>query len=232
MAITMEDYLNGKEKIGSTVRVNCQNCGGAARNHKILAHEQKVKDDGYVGECTEYQICQCLGCEGLHFREVYTCSEDCDSEGNPIEFVRVFPETREWRRTPDPELVSIQNVGHIYREAIGAFNANANVLAGAGLRAVVEAICIDRGVKGPNLETRIDSLVSANLLAKPQADLLHEERFLGNSALHELEAPAETDLNHGFEIVEGLLKTIYILPDRADKLRKGRIRRNKSQTAR
>jgi hypothetical protein len=82
-----------------------------------------------------------------------------------------------------------------------------------------------RQITGRNLQDRIDGLVSAGLLAKPQADLLHEQRFIGNTALHELEAPSQLDLLDAVDIVETMLRTIYILPSKAERLRKRRERR-------
>ncbi|HSF65816.1 MAG TPA: DUF4145 domain-containing protein [Nitrospiraceae bacterium] len=94
--------------------------------------------------------------------------------------------------------------------------------AGGGLRAIVEAICIDREVSGQNLQNKIDDLVTKGLLAKPQADLLHEERYIGNAALHEISPPAKQEIEDGLAIVEGLMTAIYVLPLRAQRLKKKR----------
>jgi hypothetical protein len=61
----------------------------------------------------------------------------------------------------------------------------------------VEAICIDRKVSGQDLQKKIDDLVSKGLLEKPQADLLHEERYIGNAALHEILPPAKQEIEDG-----------------------------------
>jgi len=61
----------------------------------------------------------------------------------------------------------------------------------------VEAICIDRKVSGQDLQKKIDDLVAKGLLAKPQADLLHEERYIGNAALHEILPPAKQEIENG-----------------------------------
>ena len=102
-------------------------------------------------------------------------------------------------------------------------------LAGGGLRAVVEALCKDKNVSGRNLEKKIDRLVEQGLLAVPQAELLHEERYLGNAALHEIVAPSVLDVNDGFDIIDNLLATIYIMPDKAQRLRAKRSERSLNQ---
>jgi UTP-glucose-1-phosphate uridylyltransferase len=92
----------------------------------------------------------------------------------------------------------------------------------------VEAICIDRKVSGQDLQKKIDDLVAKGLLAKPQADLLHEERYIGNAALHEILPPVKQEIEDELVIVEGLMNTIYILPLRAERLREKRQKRTKT----
>ena len=133
--------------------------------------------------------------------------------------VTVYPERRQQRHLINDVITNLPIIGAIYAETVAAFNADCLILAGGGLRATVEAICKEKSIVGKNLQERIDGLVTQQLLAKPQADLLHEERYIGNAALHEIERPNASDIAIGIEIVEGLLNTIYILPRRAEELR-------------
>ena len=110
----------------------------------------------------------------------------------------------------------------MYKETIDALNANIRKLAGGGLRATVEAICLDKNIKDGHLQNKIDELVKQQLLTTTQADLLHEERYIGNAALHELETPPAQDIEDGLGIVEGLINTIYILPSKAKRLKERR----------
>ena len=114
-----------------------------------------------------------------------------------------------------------EKVEQMYREARTAFASGAFTLCGVGLRAIVEALCRDQGLNG-NLAKMIEELVTKGHLARAQADLLHEERYLGNAAVHEMERPTKLDLDDGFGIIEGLLKTLYVLPEHAARLRKKR----------
>ena len=50
---------------------------------------------------------------------------------------------------------------------------------------------------------------------------------LGNAALHEMETPSVQDIEDGLEIVEGLINTIYILPSKAERLKKRREAKSK-----
>lgn len=207
------------------VSLPCAECGGGPRNHEVLRDYEKRWDDEESGEQggSKYEICQCRGCETVRFRQESWSTYDIDPRtGESDTTVTVFPEVTGSERAP----VEVQGfpdaVGHIYLETVRAFNADALILAGGGLRAIVEAICINQKVGGDNLQQKIDDLVAKGLLAKPQADLLHEERYIGNAALHEIAPPAKADIEDGLLIVEGLLNTIYTLPGRARRLRQKR----------
>lgn len=200
-----------------TVQAPCSDCGGKDRKHEVIAeHEVGSSGDADYQWQTVYQICRCGGCGVVRFREA-SFSED-DPEGQ----VRVFPENHGARYRPIDVTKFPETIARIYRETVRALNAGAPTLTGGGLRAIVEALCKEQRVVGGNLMEKIDALVSAGLLAKPQAALLHEERYLGNSSLHELIAPEPDELAAGLEIVETLLSTIYILPAKAKDLQERR----------
>lgn len=209
-------------EIPRIVRAPCDNCGGV-RNHVVLKEhlEQWREEDSGWWERSLFQICQCQGCDTIRFRVESTNPGDVGPEGY-IATVNVYPERKQQRHQANDHLAKLPVVGTIYAETVAAFNADSLILAGGGLRATVEAICKEQNIGGKTLEARIDALVSNQLLAKPQADLLHEERYIGNTALHEIERPSASDVSIGLEIVEGLLNTIYVLPSKAEKLRKAR----------
>ena len=214
------------EEKDQTVHVPCPQCGGGTRNHKVLTQfEIKWRnDDEAIYGHDHYQICQCMGCERVSFRLASFCSEDYDEEGRPVPTVKVYPEMpREDHRSPQPDAVYPDVVMKIYEETIKALNCGAYILAGGGLRAIVEAICIDQQVGQGNLQQKIEELRNRGLLAQPQANLLHEERYIGNAALHEMEPPTRRSIEDGLDIIEGLLNTIYVLPQKAERLRQARI---------
>ena len=213
------------------IKARCDKCGGHLRNHQvILDHTESWPDDGGPRGCDVYETVKCLGCETVRFRHYMLSEDERDPEtGEPSPYhIAVYPESHEGRRRhasfgdPTADAIIPMNVFKIYRETVDCFNVNAKTLAGGGLRAIVEAICKDQGIKGANLEKKIDALVSKGLLAKPQADLLHEERYIGNAALHEMATPTKEDIEDGLTIMEGLINAIYVLPKRAERLRKKR----------
>lgn len=216
----------------SKIRITCSNCGGAPTNHLVLQeyrHKWSNDDACIYGE-TAYQVCQCAGCDEVRFRMESSCSEDQDPDtGENTIREAVYPEIPKGKREPISLIELPSSIARIYKEVVVAFNAGAFILAGGGLRAIVEAICQDKDVPGNNLEQKINQLVEQKLLAAAQADLLHEERYIGNAALHEIVSPSGRDVIDGLEIIETLLSTLYVLPGKAERLRGKREMREASR---
>lgn len=205
-----------------TLLVKCTQCGGQERNHEELfdhvVHE--MSPDGDIQVWTHYKIVKCMGCNTVRFRESYFCTEDMDSHGESLECdIRTYERAGENKYLADIKEKLPSSIEKMYRETVQCFNAGANTLAGGGLRATVEAICLDQKAKGKDLNQRINALVATGVLAKVQADSLHEERYIGNMALHEMKTPDDQDILDGLAIVEGLIKTVYVLPVHADRLK-------------
>lgn len=93
-----------------------------------------------------------------------------------------------------------------------------NTFEGLGLRALVETICKDKNAIGSNLEKRIDDLVRLNILTQDADEILHSLRIMGNTAAHEVMPLDQQDALVALEIVEHLLRGVYILPSIASKL--------------
>jgi hypothetical protein len=211
----------------SIASVICNNCGGGFRNHEIIqSHIESWRDpEGMSFGSETYEIIKCLGCDTVRFRTFSTSDDRYDPNSEemiPHDF-RIFPDSPPDERRPEDYELFPDDVAKMYLETIKCLNSGANTLAGGGLRAIVEAICKDKAISKKNLKDKIDELVTQGFLAKNQADLLHEERYLGNSALHEMKTPTKRDLDDGLKIVEGLMNTIYVLPIHAERLKKKRI---------
>jgi hypothetical protein len=78
-----------------------------------------------------------------------------------------------------------------------------------------------------NLEGRISGLQEKGLLTQTSAQTLHEHRYLGNSAVHELARPSTDELKLAVEIVEHALEQLYELPEKAAELHRAIARRKK-----
>jgi Domain of unknown function (DUF4145) len=218
--------------------VLCASCGQRQRRHRVL-YEKSVligsEEDQPPEQEEHHRLVECMGCETIKY--VISTSDwpaDDSRWGDTESEFKIYPDVpgANLQRLPgisqdeatydDGKLLIPVSVWKMYKETIEALDANIRTLAGGGLRATVEAICLDNNIREGNLQTKIDQLTKQNLLTAAQAELLHEERYLGNAALHEMETPTVQDIEDGLRIVEGLINTIYVLPSKAQRLRERR----------
>jgi hypothetical protein len=221
-----------KTEVEQTRWCPCASCGNGIRRHSIL-HETKISYGDFCGLDHEvhHLFLQCMGCDSIRYQRYKTSPYRQDEFGNEEEFeTAIWPENEhtgqrqhvEFRDAKITGTIVPGNVMKMYLETIWAFNSDAKTLAGGGLRATVEAICIAQGLLKGTLEQKINELAKRGLLTTAQADLLHEERYIGNSALHELATPSKDDIEDGLQIVEGLITTLYVLPIKAERLKNRR----------
>lgn len=193
-------------------------------NQSILASIQRSGQEPMGPDISfywdeEFQIVRCDGCEAITFRSTYSNSEQLDDQGdaveehlypNPVESKHREPISESWPILPN-------KLDSIYEETIQALNLSQHILAGIGIRAILETICKDQDAQGKDLEKKIDDLKERRLLTAEGAGILHDLRILGNRAAHEVKPHSEAQLNLAMDIVEHLLQEVYILPFRAKK---------------
>jgi hypothetical protein len=206
--------------LSSRKRIFCNKCRNET-NHTVLcdhAYENAEVDgeDLINWEKYVYRFWICAGCESATLEECWTTLGYEDRNGKQIYNSEYFPKRTErdirkkyFRQLP-------QKLDKIYEETILAFNENLMILCAAGLRTLIEGICEDKGIKGRNLEERINALVT--LLPQNIVASLHSFRFMGNEALHELTPPKAADLRLAIEISEDLLNFLYELDYKASQL--------------
>lgn len=216
----------------------CATCSNPT-NQKVL-HEEIVsykgyEDEAYWWETTTYQIIQCMGCDTISFRKLYNDAAMQSAFEQDTSSEELFPKRGLHSRVIKPYRNVSIDIKKVYIETIEAYNNNLFLLSGAGVRAVIEAICIDKGIKsGPvrtnegnsrdskGLDGKISGLAAHNYLTFENADILHEIRFLGNAAVHELATPSLDDLNIAIDILELVLDNIYEIKHKAKHLTRNR----------
>lgn len=212
-----EQELN--KSAGTVVDVPCSECKRPTK-HKVLASVDISGEDWYQGSSVQYnvhhQIVQCQGCETVTFRIASSNSEDfepIDHEGNYgyVESLVLYPSRNEGRIPIKDSHILPQNVQRIYDETIKAMNNEQPVLAGIGIRALVETICKDKQAVGTNLEQKVDALVKIGVLTTDGATILHQIRTLGNVAAHEVKPHKFNQLSLALDVCEHLLQGVYLL---------------------
>lgn len=210
--------LDINKTVGTVVDVPCTECKRSTK-HKVLASVDLNGEDWYGQNSVQYavhhQVVQCQGCETTSFRVSSTNSEDYDvgDDGlEEVESVTMYPSRNEGRSPIKDVFLLPPNVQRIYEESIKAMNNDQPVLAGIGIRALVETICKDKRANGHNLVERIDALVTIGVLTTEGAAILHKIRTLGNDAAHEVKPHKSDQLSLAFDVCEHLLQGVYLLP--------------------
>ena len=172
----------------------------------------------------EYRVVQCSGCKTIAFEKTYRDTETFDNEGGLDEACEVFPNPTE--RQPMDDFHELPwHIGRMYTETLRAFSGSMNVLTTMGVRALVEGVCNERGCKPAKLYKQIDELVALDVVPQHHADLLHEIRFLGNEAAHELGAVQPKELGEAIDAVEVVLRGVYVIPAVTEKMQDRRAKR-------
>lgn len=219
----------------------CSTCSRPT-NQKVLKQEEikyHEEETGWWDE-TIFQIIQCMGCDAISFRKLYNDISYQQYDDHDTTIQELFPNrgihsrpTKAYRNLPI-------DIKKIYQETIDAYNNQLTLLTSVGIRAILEAICIDKAIaegdiknsKGKivisrNLDGKISGLSTKGHLTSDNAEILHELRFLGNAAVHELSAPSIEELNIAIGIIELVIDSIYDVKHKAQILAKNRLSKTK-----
>jgi endogenous inhibitor of DNA gyrase (YacG/DUF329 family) len=247
-----EKYEENKTQ-GEIHTVQCAECKRETR-HKVIQSLDYSGSEVFNGGqysidwSANHQIIQCQGCMTVSFRQVNWFSEDVQQidydEWDDGSREILFPKRSKYTLSIKDFWNIPTNLRRIYRETIESFNNDSFTLSAAGLRALVEGLCAELKVKdGPkeiskknstketkrlsNLEGKIAGLFEKGYLTQQQSDVLHEHRYLGNEAVHELSQPSRDELELAIEIIEHVFDSVYEIPEKAQDLQSKRNKRNK-----
>ncbi|MEG1032141.1 MAG: DUF4145 domain-containing protein [Acinetobacter sp.] len=202
-----------------TLQNYCNECDKNT-NHTILAqHDWRSEPDDYT-YAQYHQLVKCLGCDNVSLRvedhDIESAFHtDYDGWDVPIT-IKNYPKKLQNHRKIDNDYLIPKLVRNIYSEVLLTLQEDAKILSSLGLRACIESVCNHLEITGGNLAIRINKLTTAGYISKKDAERLHAIRFMGNDSAHEIKAPKEASLKIALEIVEHLLKSVFILPEQAN----------------
>lgn len=204
---------------GANVRAHCNTCSNET-HHKVWTTVDETAahstPNQYHEIHTAHSMIECCGCSTVSYMRRHQDSEcrDIDDDGNMFEVIErsFFPPRMNDRRpmkniwyVPDPMLT-------IYRETIKAIDNEQPTLAMIGLRALLEAVCVDKGAAHRNLADKVKGLVDLRFLTPDGANIIHAVRELGNDAAHRFRVAEPHTLLAALQVLEHLLEAAYILP--------------------
>lgn len=207
------------------IKVLCSSCKTETNHQVIYSHKLSEYDEDTGMEFWEYyQIIKCLGCDEISFRMTESNSEDYDpNTGDIYEIETLYPDREEERQPINNYQYFPPRTKKVYLETLKSLNNSTPLLTAIGLRSLIESICIEQKTGTTYLEEGINKLAQIGWLSKEQAKYLHELRFMGNQAVHKMSIPTPNSLVTTLDIAETILKTVYILPKKVNKIKKKKI---------
>ena len=201
-------------------QAHCNACGGI-RNHRVLKKVAKSWEtslnEGYsVWSEDEYEMLQCCGCDQVRLRKRSTFSEETDEDGRPLVTETYYPPSlfrphpkwftlldREWRIT------------RLLREIYAALQNDAPSLASMGLRAVIEAIMIEKVGDHGSFAANLEKFRADGFISEVQHSALSAALEIGHASIHRGHAPSEFQIETALDITENLVHGLYVIAHRA-----------------
>src|SRR5579859_1381245 len=153
------------------IKTHCNSCSGET-NHQVLffktvASEEIDLDSKKLdlAKCEEdYCIIECLGCDSLSFLIVTRFDGKAPKFENLPESYDDYDSLL--GSLSDDDIRELPRViRDLYTEVEDAIDNYSLVLAGIGLRTLVEAVCIDQNIKGFSLQDKIRELQLQGLIS-------------------------------------------------------------------
>lgn len=214
--------------MGKRIKTRCEECRNNT-NQDVIFATRVLRDEEYITRQTsvksyeEYMVVQCLGCNTISFLLRLSGKNFIDEELGRNYLDINFPEREYDNEIPllnfhDQRKLPRQLI-KLYEEVEIAFENDANMLAGIGLRMLIEAACLEQHIQGSNLKIKIERLHDAGLISKNEIAILDKLREIGNMSAHEIKSFSIYKLKHALEVINHILKSIYILPKISKKIK-------------
>jgi len=211
-----------------TAWIYCNACSRSTR-HIVVAsktyNNSGPEEDAPPAEWGEYRLWSCAGCDTCTMEDYYTAAYMPDDV-----YESIFHPKRMSSSRPSKHFVNLPaKLNSLYSEIIKSYNESLHLLCAAGLRSLLEGVCANKEIRGGNLEAKIEGMKPS--LPESIVTNLHEFRFMGNRAVHELEAPKGFELGLALDVIEDILNFYYALDYKASLLAKVRAAQRETAQA-
>ena len=203
-------------KEGEILKLICQECQRKT-NHKVLCSHTFNYDDkeSDIQGSIDYLIVSCCGCERISLAIKSLCSEDIeyydDGTCEYVEDIKQYPNPKIGYGNLSHSFSIPDTIRSIYDQTCNSIANEDYILAGVGLRTIIEAMCKVEDVKGRNLTNKITNLSKDGYISKQDCEILHGIRFVGNDATHKILSPTKQQVIMAIKIIENLLENKYCL---------------------
>lgn len=197
-----------------TKLIYCSACGNDTNQSILFLKKIKTPNSDHK---EDFCVIECKGCSTTSFlHTIHIPGTD--------PFYSVYPDNEVYSSSytflPDEDTDELPKViRELYDEVRESFTNDSAILAGIGLRTLVEAVCINQRIVGSNLQQKIKGLQQKGLISKSEEPILDKLRLIGNSSAHKMKKLSMNKLEYALGIVNHVLRSIYVLPKLNKKLK-------------
>jgi Domain of unknown function (DUF4145) len=195
----------------------CSSCIGN-KYHDVL-FEEKVRDL-FFSTVDRYAVLRCRGCLKILMSHVHKWETD---EGLSDEKREFYPYIS--RQEPDWIIQRLRagdktesNLIGLLREIYQALHGGQYRLAAIGIRALLEQIMIMKVGDLGKFDQNLDAFKEKGYISPLQRDAMAAVIEIGHAATHRGFTPTEEDLKVALDVVEGVLESIFVHPEAAEKI--------------
>jgi hypothetical protein len=103
-------------------------------------------------------------------------------------------------------------------EIYGAVGKSSHRLAALGIRCLLEQVMIDKVGDHGQFAKNLNTFHTQGFLSLSERDSLSAILEVGHATMHRFHKPKEEDIETMLDIVETILASVYIHPDRANRI--------------
>lgn len=192
-------------------QAHCNGCGQQTRHYV----RGLFRGTGVFEQEVRYEILECCGCSDVVFRR----SGDVLVGHGEVSDHEYFPPI-EARPLPSWFYQLPREVSELLGQTYTALDAHIPALAAMGARAVLDVVMTDKVGDCGGFGDKLKEMLKRHLINSDEKDLLQAALDTGHAAMHRGHVPSAKELRTVMDILEHVLKAIYILPTAAAELRK------------
>lgn len=172
-----------------------------------------------------YEMLKCLGCDSITLRHTEWFSENFDEQGKIRPIFYYYPPAisrpePKWLSELDTILDDEKEFIHdLMKEIYSGLHNNSRRLATMGIRALIEHIMIKKAGDQGSFSKNLESFAAQGFISLSQEDILNTVLEAGHATIHRSYSPTTEDLHTCMDITESIVESVYIHPEKANKLK-------------